>query len=176
MPTEEANEELTRLWTRAQPVVAAFVRAALGGGGTEADDLLQDVAIALLRKFHAYDRALPFSAWAIGMARYEVLAHRRRRATDRLVFDEEAISAVAAAYERVGPELGARGEALEQCVARAREQDRKLLELRYVAGFDVTEIALRLGLGDSAVKVSLHRLRQRLRDCIEERLARRGIV
>ena len=166
----DSNEELTRLWTQAQPVVAAFLRAALGNR-PEADDLLQDVAIALLRKFGTYDRGQPFVAWAIGMARYELLAHRRRRASSRLVFDDESLGLIAAAYQRVSPELGARGEALEHCVERTTGRARQLLELRYVADLGISDVARRLGLAEGAVKVALHRLREALRDCVERRLA-----
>ena len=39
----------------------------------EAEDLLQDVAVILLRKFPEYDAQRPFVARAIGMAKREVI-------------------------------------------------------------------------------------------------------
>ena len=104
------NEEFTRLWTKAQPVVAGFIRAA-AGNRPESDDLLQDVDVVVLRKFRTYDRSQPFVGWAIGIARYQILAYHRRCALDRLVFDSETSQQIAAAYQRVSNELGDMGEA-----------------------------------------------------------------
>ena len=167
------DEEFTRLWTKAQPAVAGFIRAAVGNRA-ESDDLLQDVAVVLLRKFQTYDRSQAFVGWAIGIARYEILAYHRRCSSDRLFFDNETLGQVAAAYERVSNDLGDMGEALKHCVEGTTGRSRQLLELRYVDELSVNDIARRLRLGLSAVKVALHRLRVALHKCVEERLSRGG--
>ena len=71
------HEQFTRRWTEAQPIVAGYISAVVPDF-QEAEDLLQDVAVILLRKFPEYDAQRPFVAWAIGIAKREVLVARRR--------------------------------------------------------------------------------------------------
>ncbi len=49
-----------------------------------------------------------------------------------------------------------------------------LISQRYGAGSSIKELTERLGKSESAVKMTLARLRQRLMDCIEKRLAAEG--
>src|SRR5262245_25378219 len=79
----DAHEQFTRLWTAAQPVVASYL-GSLVPDFRDAQDLLQNVAIACLRKFAEYDSQRPFTTWALGMARLEVLNLRRTHARSRL--------------------------------------------------------------------------------------------
>ena len=48
------HEQFTRRWTEAQPIVAGYINAVVPDF-QEAEDLLQDVAVILLRKFTEYD-------------------------------------------------------------------------------------------------------------------------
>ena len=62
------DERFMRYWTRAQPVVAGYV-SSMTPDVHEADDLLQDTAVVLLRKFGEYDPGRSFVAWALGIAK-----------------------------------------------------------------------------------------------------------
>jgi RNA polymerase sigma-70 factor (ECF subfamily) len=75
-------EQFAALWTAAQPTISAFIRTLIRDF-QQADEVLQRVAVTLVRKFDQYDPSRPFGAWAIGVAKYEVLYFRRERATDK---------------------------------------------------------------------------------------------
>ncbi len=165
MPSEAMNEEFVRLWTSVQPGVAAFVTSMIPDFH-RAEDVLQRCAAVLLRKFDQYDHSQPFIAWAIGVARFEVLAERRRVASDRLVFDELAVENVANACRRIDREVGGMVQALQNCINRLSSKARQLLELRYGADLKPREIAARLGSTVNATTVALNRVRQSLRNCI----------
>ena len=75
----DAHERFTLLWTAAQPIVGSYI-GSLVPDFQEAEDLLQEVALVLLRKFPEYDDRRPFVAWALGVARFEVLHARRSHA------------------------------------------------------------------------------------------------
>jgi|SRR5688572_11777929 len=64
----DQQEQFTRLWTEAQPLIAGYINS-FEPEFDRAEDLLQDVAVILLRKFPEYDPQRPFVAWAIGIAR-----------------------------------------------------------------------------------------------------------
>jgi RNA polymerase sigma-70 factor (ECF subfamily) len=151
-------------------VLGAFISSAIPDYHA-AEDILQRCAIVLIRKFDRYDRSQSFVAWAIGIARYEVLAAKRNFGGDRLIFDGTALTRIASAYERIGPELGPVGHALERCVEQAGPKARKLLNLRYAADLKPREIAARLGASVNSTTVALNRIRGSLRECIEKRLA-----
>ena len=85
-------EDLTLYWTAAQRAVAAFLRTLISDPN-DCQDVLQQVAVVVVRKFHEFDRTRSFNAWTIGIAKQEVLAMRRRRRTDRLVFSDAMVSA-----------------------------------------------------------------------------------
>ena len=62
------QDRFTRCWTQAQPAIAGYI-AALVPDPHAADDVVQEVAVILLRKFAEYDPARPFIAWAMGVAK-----------------------------------------------------------------------------------------------------------
>lgn len=68
-------EELAALWTSAQPVVAAFIRV-LVPRHDDSDELLQETAVVLVRRFQEYDRHRSFVGWAIGIAKMKVLTYQ----------------------------------------------------------------------------------------------------
>jgi RNA polymerase sigma-70 factor (ECF subfamily) len=165
----ERDEQFTRLWTETQPRVAGFLAACVPDFHT-AEDLLQNVAVALLREFHDYDGTRPFVAWAIGFAKIEVLRHRRAQARSILDFQPELIEALAADYLAILPELDRRTEALRHCTARLQGRSGEIVRLRYAEDLKPRDIASRLGLNSLVVRVALNRTRDALRKCIERRL------
>ncbi|MFM7799197.1 MAG: sigma factor [Planctomycetota bacterium] len=82
-------------WTLAQPAVSAFVHAVVIDRA-ERDDVLQDVAIAVLESFPSYDPARPFVPWAIGIARHAVADSLRRRLRAPMRLGDAATDALAA--------------------------------------------------------------------------------
>ncbi len=166
----DVSERFTRLWTRSQPEIAQFV-AALVPDPHQVDDVLQDVAVALLRKFADYDPTRSFAAWAIGIARFEILMSRRRFARSRLVLSPEAVAAVAEACIELAPEVEPRQRALRSCLEGVDGRAREMLRLRYEESLEPQAMAARSGMGAGAVRVLLHRVRAALLRCIEQRVA-----
>ncbi|HYE05912.1 MAG TPA: sigma-70 family RNA polymerase sigma factor [Planctomycetota bacterium] len=169
----ELSERFARLWTRFQPEIAQFI-AAVVPDPHQADDVLQEVAVAILRKFSDYDDTRPFVAWAIGIARFEVAMSRRRHARDRLVLTPEALDAVADACVELAPEVDGRSRALRTCLDQVDGRAREMLRLRYEQALSPQEMAARAGVDPGAVRVILHRVRAALLRCIERRLAGAG--
>ena len=68
---DDRLRQVTREWALAQPAVAAFLTSVVRDF-RERDDLLQDVAVAVIESFESYDESRPFVPWAIGIARHRV--------------------------------------------------------------------------------------------------------
>src|ERR1022692_1660714 len=111
----DSHEQFTRLWTEAQPILAAYLSAVVPDF-QEAEDLLQEVAVILLRKFPEYNAQRPFVGWAIGIAKREALVARRRHARNRLLYQADFLERLSDACEELAPELDERSRALRECV------------------------------------------------------------
>jgi RNA polymerase sigma-70 factor (ECF subfamily) len=156
-------------WTRVQPSVNRFVRSFIRSR-SDAEDVLQDVALRVLESADRYDRARPFIGWALGIARNAVTNHLRRRYRDKHIFDSEAMDRIANAYEQVDERVDDMKDALEQCVGAVAGRNRSLLQLRYCDGLAIKRVAEQLGISVNSATVALHRLRDSLRTCVTARL------
>ncbi len=166
---QKAVTELAVYWTKAQPQVANFISLMIPDFH-DAEDVLQRVAVALVKKFPEFDRRRSFPDWAVGIARYEILAYRRRKARDRHVFDESIIEQVAQLYREAEPAFDEVREALGECMAKVTGRNRRLLELWYLGHTSQMDIAREFATTPGTIYVSLHRIRTGLRDCVRRRL------
>jgi RNA polymerase sigma-70 factor, ECF subfamily len=163
------TERFTLLWTDVQPALRGFLSATLPDFHA-AQDVLQDVAIALHRQFEQGKEPDHFLHWALAMARNKVLMHVRTRSRSRLIFDEELIEAAAAEWQELLPELEPRAEALRGCVTRLQGRAAELVRMRYLEALPFEEISRRLNLTSVAARTALKRIRLSLRECIDRQL------
>jgi RNA polymerase sigma-70 factor (ECF subfamily) len=167
----QSHEEFERLFLPAQTALRGYLLAATGDG-TATDDLFQNVATVLWRKFGEYDRSRSFTTWAIGMARLEVLKRRQTLARSRLVFSEAAVAALADAAAEVADDEDARLVHLRSCLGKLPVRERDTLDLRFNEKLSHTEIGGRLHQSADAVGMMLMRARRWLRDCMERAMAK----
>lgn len=168
-PTEE---RFLRLWVQAQPTVAAFIHTCVGDYH-EAEDLLQEVSLALHKKFADYDQSRPFLPLALGVARNEILNNRRKHARNLLTFHDPVMDRVLDTYVTLAPELDQRVHALRGCLTRIQGRGADALRLRYEENLKPDAIAEKMNLKPVAARVLLSRAREWLRGCIERTLAQR---
>ncbi len=167
--TSQARQ-LSVLWTRAHPIVAAYFRSNLRDFH-QAEDLLQETAAVVAEKFTEFDAERPFTSWVLGIARNKLLHHLRTNSNDKHVFDDTTIGQIAAGYAELEPEINAMQAALESCIERVQGRSRKLIEMRYVRELTPAKIATLTGMSANTVAVMLHRVRRALRECIEKQIS-----
>lgn len=162
---------LASLWEQSRPAVFAYLTATIYDFH-RAEDLLQEVAVAVASQFHSYDRERSFLAWAIGIARNRTLLYFREQARDRQHFSEATLQTLSDAAVHVAEDSTAnQRDALRQCLAKTVGRRRRMLDMRYTGGLSIAEIAEQLGTTSNAVKITLHRVRTTLEQCIQRRLA-----
>src|SRR5436190_5477136 len=130
-----------------------------------AEDLLQQSALVLWQKFDQYDPGRPFLAWALGVARLEILNAARRR-PGRSLIESDLDGLVVGEYLRLESELPLRRQLLRLCLKHLPESMTEAVRLRYEQGSSLDQIAARLGKSLAAIKVTLHRARISLQDCV----------
>ncbi len=137
----------------------------------EAEDIMQRVAVVVVRKFDQYDaNEGSFLGWVTGIVRFEILNWRRTKARGKLVFDEATLKVLSEVQPDVQDELMGMGDALGHCLSKTSQRNQALIAMRYQEGVKPAGIAERLGTSSESVRVMLHRVRCALRKCIEGRV------
>jgi RNA polymerase sigma-70 factor (ECF subfamily) len=142
---------------------------------SDADDLLQETAAVMWRKLDEFAYGTDFLAWAISIARYQILAFRKTQGRSRVRFGDVTYEALA---DQIAPaNLGSddRRDALEGCLKKLNDKDRELIRLRYQPDATVQEVADRVGRSLKAVYRSLSRIHSQLLLCIRKSLAEGGL-
>lgn len=155
--------------TRHQPALEAFCLAQVARR-EDAREVLQATCVKLWEKAADWNPETAFLPWAFTVAHFVALSHLRDHMRDRLVFDEDVVLAMAEESATAAAGYSARREALDVCLKRLQPEQRGVLNAHYLEGRGVGEIARATGRGESAVKMTLLRLRQLLRQCIEQQL------
>jgi RNA polymerase sigma-70 factor (ECF subfamily) len=128
----------------------------------EAEDITQTVFAKLMPAIRKYEqRAVPFDAWILRVARNSALDHLRAR---RQIPVAE-VRAANAGDEEVSSE---RLESLRTALDRLSEDQREVLILRHVAGLTPGEIADALDRTESSVHGLHHRGRVALKAALRE--------
>ncbi len=173
MLTDEQQERFTRLWTEVQPSVSGYIHAVVRDAAV-AKDIVQETALALLRKFAEWDTAREFLPWALGTAKYAILTHRRDAARCRVTFDDEVLHAITETWSIVAPEISDEQAALHSCLEKLAPHARDVVRLRYEESLDSPQIAQKLGSTAGAVRIALQRIREQLRACVQHQLTLEG--
>lgn len=158
--------------TEIQPSLRLYVYSLMPGDAA-AQDVVQQANTTIWRKRDEFVPGTNFKAWTFSVARYEVLNHRKQQARDsRILFGEELEQILAEDLVEHSDGTQRRHEALQWCLKKLRQQDRELLMHRYSAtAGTLDDFAQRMGRSVGGLKVTLHRLRNALLGCIENRLA-----
>lgn len=164
-PNDQTQNELfLRLFTANEPAVRAYVRR-LVPTRDDAADVMQGVSLVLWRKFGELDDPNSFRKWAFGVARYETLAWLRDKSRDRLVLSDDVLQTIAHESTRDESRLSAQREALEGCLEKLPQDQRKLVLAAYAPDVGIVQVAKQSGRTVNAFYQWLHRMRVRLMEC-----------
>ncbi|MBL9117336.1 MAG: sigma-70 family RNA polymerase sigma factor [Verrucomicrobiaceae bacterium] len=170
-PTTEQTEAYLRLLSEHERWLAGYVFS-LVPHAADGEDILQEVKLTMWRQFGRFELGSNFKAWARTIATHAVLNYRRavkKRSHPEL--EDAFIEAVAAETTHQADHLEDRGEALQYCLAKLPDNQRRVISWRYFDDCGVDEIAQKAGRSAEAVYQMLSRIRTALNECIERRLA-----
>lgn len=141
------------------------------GNRHDAEDVLQRASVTMWRRFETFEAGTDFMAWGSTVAFYEAKNFQRVAARSRLRFDDDLLNTIAA--ERIGDlaHLDERLDALQHCVGRLDEGNRKLVEAVYDDGAEIATLAAQLGRAPQTLYNRLNVVRRALAECVERRLA-----
>ena len=132
------------------PLLRAFYRRRLGESG-ELEDLVQETLIAVHTRRASYDRDRPFTAWLFSIARYKMIDHFRRTRRQGTIEDLDQIS-----VESFEEASNARVD-VERLLGELPHKQAAAIRRTRLDGLSTAEAAEVAGIGESDVKVSVHR-------------------
>jgi RNA polymerase sigma-70 factor (ECF subfamily) len=130
-----------------------------------ADDLAQQVLLIAIERLRAGDVRNPneIGSFILGTSRMQAGAiARKTRRRDGLIAMFYNPDRYVEPPEAAGGDI----EAMERCLQRLAERDRRVLLLTFYAERTSSEIAAELGVTGSVVRVARHRALGRLRECV----------
>lgn len=166
---ETPDREFLCHLTDSQPRLLGYLMTLLGNLN-DARDVLQETNLVLWRKMDEYGRIDDFGAWARKCAYYQALAFLRDRKRDRHIFGDDMLALFAADVMEDNRDEDVMLLALRDCLSQLPESQRRLIDQRYREGTPARKLAVETGKTDSAMKMTLMRIRETLRRCIEGKL------
>jgi RNA polymerase sigma-70 factor (ECF subfamily) len=157
------------LLTQVRPGLVRYCRARLGrvgGAYATADDVAQEVCLALLGALPKYrDQGRPFTAFVYGIAAHKVADAQRSAVRDAVVAPVEYVveqpdAAPGPEQQAVSTDLARR---LSGLLERLTETQREIVLLRVAVGLSAEEVGEVVGLSAAAVRVAQSRALARLR-------------
>ena len=134
------------------PLLTRFYRRRMRGAEQDVEDLVQETLIAVHTRRASYDRTRPFAAWLYAIARYRMIDNfRRRRIT--VPVEDLAHILVAEGFEDAS---SARMDIARLLSGLSAKQARAIRDT-HIEGMSVAEAARAADIGESDVKVSVHR-------------------
>lgn len=134
------------------PMLLSFFRRRCAQQTQDIDDLVQDTLIAVHERRATYDVERPFTAWMFAIARYKMIDHfRRRKATCELPDLDNIL--IEEGFEDA---LGARMD-VDRLLALLPAKQADAIRRTRIDGHSVADHADAAGIGESDVKVSVHR-------------------
>lgn len=133
---------------------------------SEVDDLLQEILISIHKARHTYDGNRPYKPWVYAIARFRLQDYLRMHYADHLRHAEELTGLENDLHEDV-TETGISYESISAEVEKLPEKQATILRLMHQEGYTAKEVAEKMGMNESAVKVAAHRAYKVLRQKLE---------
>jgi RNA polymerase sigma-70 factor, ECF subfamily len=133
---------------------------------SEVDDVLQEILLSIHKARHTYDGKRPYEPWMYAIAKFRLQDHLRAHYADHL-HDAEDLSELEEILPDDVTETGFNYESISMEVEKLPERQATILRLMHQEGYTAREVAEKIGMNESAVKVAAHRAYKILRERLE---------
>ena len=161
-----AQQRFLSLFLRSEREVFRYV-SALVPNVADAEDIVQQAALALWEKFDDYDPAKPFTPWACRFALNKTRQWMERRQRWQTFLAEGLAEELANRREELRPEMELRLSQLEGCLGKLPDEQRVLVEGYYYRRTGIDALAGETGRTVEATYKMLQRIRLALQRCVD---------
>jgi RNA polymerase sigma-70 factor (ECF subfamily) len=161
-----AQQRFLSLFLRSEREIFRYV-AVLVPNVMDAEDIVQQTAMALWEKFDAYDPSQPFAPWACRFALNKARQWIERRQRRQALLDHGLAEELAQRRQELQPEFEQRLKHLEGCLGKLPEAQRSVVEGYYYERASIQTLAQRSGRSEAATYKMLQRIRHALLVCVD---------
>ena len=134
------------------PLLRTYFGRRLRDADADVEDLVQETLIAVHERRATYDRERPFTAWLYAVARYRLIDHVRRQRIHVPLEDLEESLGVAGFEEPTAARMD-----VDALLAGLSPKQARAIRDTHLEGLTTAESARGAGIGESDVKISVHR-------------------
>jgi RNA polymerase sigma-70 factor, ECF subfamily len=145
-----------RLLTTLAPVLRSVARRGLARAGlpvNDAEDVVQEILLAIHLKRETWDASLPLGPWVRAIARNKLIDAMRRRGRRNFVPIDDFAETLASDVAEPTPVPGR----LEEHLESLPDRQRSVVSSISLEGASIRETAGKLNMSEGAVRVALHR-------------------
>ncbi|MBN2732401.1 MAG: sigma-70 family RNA polymerase sigma factor [Balneolaceae bacterium] len=136
---------------------------------SDAADIMQETSKTMWAKFSDFTIGTDFLAWGLTIAHYRVLEYRKKKKRSKEVqFSEDLFEKLGQAVEKRQDKSTEYLSSLKKCFKFLKEEDQRLILLRYYEHLKIKEIAGRLGKTVQTVYRNISRIQESLLCCINK--------
>ncbi len=161
----DAFDQLARRFER--PIYGFLYR--LLQSPEDAEDLAQETFLNLYRNLGKFDSHRKFKPWAFQIASNLAISHQRKKKAPTVSLEETSTRSLVQQTADSPQQLAEKREfhqRLKDAIAELPPDAQGIFQLRYNEELSIDEIATVMNKGPSAIKVALHRTRNRLREIL----------
>jgi RNA polymerase sigma-70 factor (ECF subfamily) len=167
--------EFERILHDTQNVVRAYI-ASLGVTSYEVDDVAQEVYLAFYKGMKTIPEGVEPIRWLKGIARRLSNNHFRKMKVEQARRHEALAELLSGAEESQEEEslFACSFDVLKKCMESLTDKSRQMMMLKYGDNLNATAIANETQMSAGAVRMTLLRIRESMRDCVSHNM--KGLV
>ncbi len=168
--SDKSVKEFVSLLTSQQARIYNYILS-LVPNFSDADDILQETTKLMWEKFDDFTLGTDFLAWGRRIAHFLVLEHyRKKKKQNEFYYDEQLINKLQKDSQKNNDSSRDDLHYLKGCLKKLKQQDRKLLMLRYFENNKAKELAGRFGCSIQYIYRNISRIHQLLLACIQKQM------
>ena len=136
-----------------------------------AEDIMQETMMTMWRKFDEFEEGTSFAAWGMKIARFKIMEFRHQNHRHGVVYHGDEILQQLTDDDGPSKLENAYLEALHGCVDKLKDQNLKIITLRYSRQLSVKQIAEQLSVSANVVYKAMAKIHYILQQCIEKATA-----
>lgn len=159
------NARFLQLFMANQKSIYAFILA-LVRNCHDADDVMQETVTLMWDRFDEFEAGTNFGAWGTQIARFKILKHYNRRQKQASRFGDELLDKIADCASNKLDHMDDRMSALQSCVNKLSERDRRLIRIRYEQNLTMKDIADHVDRPVGGIYKAMARIHDALHRCV----------
>lgn len=147
--------------------ILPYIRSILAGGLANQDwidDIAQDVLVSVHKSLSTYSPDMPFHPWLRAIVQFRRTDFLRKHYKNRDLKDGVQSNAEIFGHSVTNPTSAGELKDIQNALDDLPAKQKQIIEKIKIQGYSTKEVADQMGMTDSAVKVSVHRAINKLKD------------